>query len=76
MSRFRPVPRKKWEKFLRYLGCEKARQKSSHIFYRKEGLKRPIVFQADKEIAPHIIKSNLETLGIGFSDFLKMPEKI
>lgn len=76
MSRFRPVPRKKWEKFLRHVGCEKTRQKSSHIFYRKEGLKRPIVFQADKEIAPHIIKTNLETLDISFSNFLKMLEEI
>jgi predicted RNA binding protein YcfA (HicA-like mRNA interferase family) len=76
MSRFRPISRKKWEKFLRYVGCGKIRQKSSHIFYRKQGLKRPIVFQADKEIAPHIIKNNLETLGISFSDFLKTLEKI
>jgi predicted RNA binding protein YcfA (HicA-like mRNA interferase family) len=76
MSRFRPVPRQKWEKFLRGVGCEKSRQKSSHIFYRKPGLKRPIVFQADKEVAPHIIKTNLETLGISFADFLKALKQI
>jgi len=33
-------------------------------------------FQADKEISPHIIKTNLETLGISFSDFLKTLEKV
>ncbi len=76
MIYFRPIPRKKWEKFLRHIGCEKTRQKSSHIFYRKPGLKRPIVFQADKEVAPHIIKTNLETLGVSFSDFLETLEKI
>jgi len=75
MSRFRPIPRKKWEKFLRHVGCEKTRQKSSHIFYRKPGLKRPIVFQADREISPHIIKTNLETLNISIKDFLKMIEE-
>lgn len=69
MPRFGPVPRKTWEKFLREQGCVKKRQKASHIIYSRDDLKRPIVFQADKEISPHIIKTNLQTLGISLKEF-------
>ncbi len=69
MPRLRPVPRKTWEKFLKKQGCIRKRQKASHVIWHKPGLKRPIVYQADKEVSPHIIKNNLQTLGIPIKDF-------
>ncbi|MBU0535107.1 MAG: type II toxin-antitoxin system HicA family toxin [Patescibacteria group bacterium] len=69
----RPVPIGKWEKYLQSKGFVRKRQKASHIIYQRtdKPLKRPLVFQADKEISPYIIKSNLRDLGISLSDFYK-----
>ena len=60
----KPVPTKKWKKFLKHIGCEYV-DTGKHEKWNKEGLIRPIIFRASyPEIPPMHIKSNLETLGM------------
>jgi len=61
---------KKFEKFLFQVGCEFQYQKGSHRVYWKQGIKRPIIVPAYKEIPPFIIKNNLRILGVTNEQFL------
>ncbi|HCD37649.1 MAG TPA: hypothetical protein DEQ77_02805, partial [Candidatus Omnitrophica bacterium] len=40
VSRLNPVDYRRFDKFLRYIGCEFVRQKGDHRIYRKANLKR------------------------------------
>ena len=76
MPKIDPLSRNKFEKFLRYIGCEKIRTKGDHIIYRRAGLKRPVVIVVDKEISPFIIRSNLRTLGISVEQFKEILSRL
>lgn len=71
MSGFRPVKTKLFIKFLKLHNCYRVGQKSggSHFYWKKPGLTRRITIrEADKDIPPFHIKTNLETLGLNFED--------
>lgn len=70
MGGLAPLALKKWEKFLRKVGCRKTRQKGSHRVYWRDGLIRPVVFPAKNTIPVAIIRSNLRTLGLSVDEFL------
>ena len=70
MSSLTPVDYKKFDKFLRYVGCEFVRQKGDHRIYHKANLKRPIVIPAVKDIPIFIILNNLRVLGISKEEYL------
>lgn len=72
MSPLGPVKRKKFEKFLIFVGCKFKRQKGDHLIYDRADLKRPVVFPADKEIPVFIVRNNLRTLNIEVEEFLKI----
>ena len=76
MPRITPIKRKKFEKFLEYVGCEFKRQKGDHLIYIRAGLKRPVVITEDKEVPVFIIHSNLRTLKITSGDYLEILKKI
>jgi predicted RNA binding protein YcfA (HicA-like mRNA interferase family) len=71
-----PVHWKKFEKFVLYVGCHFERQKGDHRIYWRSGLKRPVVFPADKEVPVFIIRNNLRTLGISVREYLEIIEKL
>jgi predicted RNA binding protein YcfA (HicA-like mRNA interferase family) len=76
MSQLTPVHWKKFEKFVLYVGCHFERQKGDHRIYWRSGLKRPVVFPADKEVPVFIIRNNLRTLGISVREYLEIIEKL
>jgi predicted RNA binding protein YcfA (HicA-like mRNA interferase family) len=76
MSQLTPVHWKKFEKFVLYVGCHFERQKGDHRIYWRSGLKRPVVFPADKEVPVFIIRNNLRTLGINVKEYLEIMEKL
>jgi predicted RNA binding protein YcfA (HicA-like mRNA interferase family) len=76
MSQLTPVHWKKFEKFVLYVGCHFERQKGDHRIYWRSGLKRPVVFPADKEVPVFIIRNNLRTLGISVREYLEIMEKL
>lgn len=76
MPRLAPISRKKFEKFLIFVGCRFKRQKGDHLIYGRSGLKRPVVFPADKEIPIFIIRNNLRTLKISHDEYLEILKKI
>ena len=76
LSRLTPIDHKKFEKFLRVIGCEFVRQKGDHRVYRKANLKRPIVIPAIRDIPVFIILTNLHTLGISKEEYLSILETL
>ncbi len=76
MPHLTPVSRKKFEKFLNYIGCKLKRQKGDHLIYDREDLKRPVVFAIDKDIPVFIVRNNLRTLGMSPEEFLQILKKI
>jgi predicted RNA binding protein YcfA (HicA-like mRNA interferase family) len=75
----KPVPTKKFIKFLKKMGLEYKRTKGSHdIWDKKDGsLLRPVVFRPQyKDIPPLHIETNLETLGISYKEFEKIMETL
>ena len=76
MPRVTPISRKKYERFLKYIGCILKRQKGDHLIYVRSGLKRPIVFPYDKEIPVFIQRNNLRTLGLSIDEYLKILDQV
>jgi predicted RNA binding protein YcfA (HicA-like mRNA interferase family) len=76
VSRITPISYKKFEKFLFKVGCEFVRQKGDHRIYKKEGLARPIIIPAVKEIPVFIILNNLRILGISREEYLEIIKKV
>jgi len=76
MPRLTPIHYKKFEKFLKYIGCVFDRQKGDHLIYERSDLKRPIVFPKDISISPFVIRSNLRTLGISTKEYLDITKSL
>lgn len=60
--------------FLKFIGCQKIKQKGSHEKWKKDGLKRPLIIpKKDSNIIfPSVLDSNLKTLGISYPEFLRI----
>lgn len=73
MPRITPLKKRKWIKFLLYIGCTFSRFESGdHIVYDRPGLTRPVIFTDDKEISINLIMSNLRTLGTSREEYLEI----
>jgi predicted RNA binding protein YcfA (HicA-like mRNA interferase family) len=57
-------------------GCKFDRTKGDHCIYKKEGLKRPVIFPMINNIPVFIILNNLKTLGISREGYFTLLEKI
>jgi len=76
MSRINPIHYKRFEKFLKYVGCSFKRQKGDHRVWSREDLKRPIVIPAVKEIPVFIITNNLRVLRLGREEYLEILKEV
>lgn len=76
MPRLTPIKRKKFETFLRMIGCVLKRTKGDHLVYTRKDLKRPVIITADSEIPIFIIRNNLRTLGISIEEYLNLIDQI
>lgn len=70
-----PVKKKRFEKFLKYVGCRLKRINGDHLIFDGPGLKRPIVITNDKEVPVFIMRNNLRTLKISPDKFLEILSK-
>jgi predicted RNA binding protein YcfA (HicA-like mRNA interferase family) len=71
-----PVKRKKFEKFLKLIGCRLKWISGDHMIYDKVGLDRPVVITTDRNVPVFIIRNNLRTLKITPEDYLAIIKKI
>lgn len=76
MPQIVPIKRKRFEMFLKFVGCFHKRNKGDHLIWDRKGLKRPVVFTADREIPVFIIRSNLRTLEMSVEQYLEIITKI
>lgn len=73
---YKPIPTKKFKKFLKSKGLKHVRNNGDHEIWdypdKNNTLLRPItIIGCDKEIPAFHITTNLKTLGISYSDFIK-----
>lgn len=76
MPRLTSVKRKKFEKFLEYIGCKFKRQKGDHLIYDRPGLDRPVVITTDREVPMLHIRTNLKTLKMNIEEFIEILRKL
>ena len=71
-----PIHWKKFDKFLRYIGCELKREKGDHRIYGRSALIRPIVVPRDIQLPVFIIRNNLRVLQISVEEYLDILKRI
>ncbi|MBL1211940.1 MAG: addiction module toxin, HicA family [Ignavibacteriae bacterium] len=76
MGEINSIKNRTYRKYLESIGCNFARQKGSHVIYKKKGCRRPIIFQHKGDIPILHIFTNLKTLGITKEEFLEDIKKI
>jgi len=70
MDSIRPIHYKKFEAFLKKVGCRLVRTEGDHRAWDRSDLFRPVIVRALKDIPVFEIKSNLRTLGITNQEYL------
>lgn len=76
MAGLTPIPWKKFEKVLLYLGCHFVREKGDHRIYWRDSLKRPAVIPRDTQLPVFIIRNNLRVLGISVKEYLEILDRV
>lgn len=76
MPRLTPIKRKRFELFLRMIGCKLKRIKGDHLIYTRPGLKRPVVITTDTDVPMFIIRTNLRTLNMSLEEYLAIIEQL
>lgn len=76
MAKLGPVKRRKFELFLRLVGCSLKRTKGDHLIYTRAGLNRPVVITTDPEVPVFIIRTNLRTLGMSIEEYLNCLDQL
>lgn len=64
MPKFAPVDRKTLERIFLAAGFQFLRQEGSHRSCVKQGISRPVVIPAYREVPVFIMRNNLKTAGI------------
>jgi len=75
MPKFAPVDWKTLERIFVAAGFQFARQEGSHRSYFKNGVARPVVIPAYREIPVFIIRNNLKTAGISRDEYFRLLEQ-
>ena len=76
MPALTPVKRARFEKFLKFIGCELKRTAGDHLIYDRPNLKRPVVITADKDVPVFIIRNNLRTLDMSPEELQEILKKV
>ncbi len=76
MPKISPIHWKKFEKFIKFIGCSYKRTKGDHLIYWRSDLKRPIVFPKDTEIPVFVIRNNLRVLGVNVEEYKEILKRI
>jgi predicted RNA binding protein YcfA (HicA-like mRNA interferase family) len=75
MHKFTPIDWKTLERVFLAAGFRFARQEGSHRSYIKDGVTRPVVIPAYKEVPVFIIRNNLKTAGISRDEYFRLLEQ-
>lgn len=76
MPKITPIHYKKLVKVFEKAGFHYVRTKGDHLIYEKEGILRPVVIPAYKQIPEFIILKNLKTAGITRDKYFELLEQI
>ncbi|MEK7517489.1 MAG: type II toxin-antitoxin system HicA family toxin [Patescibacteria group bacterium] len=76
MPKLTPIPRRKFEEFLKFVGCTLKRTKGDHLIYDRPGLDRPVVITADREVPVFIVRNNLRVLKISTDEFFQILKEL
>ena len=76
MPKIVPIPWRKFEKVLLFVGCQLERTHGDHRAYTREGLRRPIIIKTVRDLPVFIIRNNLRELGISHEEYLEIVRKI
>lgn len=71
-----PIDWKKFERFLKFAGCNLVRERGDHRIWSRSELKRPVVIPRSSKIPVFVIRNNLRVLGISVSEYLEIIRKI
>jgi len=72
MSKITPIHYKKLVKVFEKEGFIFARQRGSHLYYIKAGIKRPIVIPIYKQVPVFIILNNLRAAGVSREKYFEL----
>jgi len=67
---------KRFEKFLKFVGCTLVREKGDHRVWARTGLRRPVVIPKSSTIPVFVIRNNLRVLGISVAEYLDIIRNI
>lgn len=76
MPRLTPIHYRKLAKVFEKKGFRYVRTHGDHLIYEKEGIIRPVVIPAYREIPEFIILKNLKTAGISRKEYLALLQTI
>ena len=76
MPKFTPEHWRTVEAVFLAAGFRFARQEGSHRSYVKNGVARPVVIPAYKDVLVFIIRNNLKTAGLSRDDYFVLLEKM
>lgn len=76
MPKLAPIPWRKFEKFLFYVGCQFERERGDHRIYWRDDLKRPVVLPRDSALPVFVIRNNLRVLGISIKEYLEILNRL
>jgi predicted RNA binding protein YcfA (HicA-like mRNA interferase family) len=72
MLSLRPLHYKKFERFLKEIGCKLIRQEGDHRVWSRSDIIRPVIVRVKKDLPVFEIKSNLRTLNISTQEYLNL----
>lgn len=72
MPKFNPVDWRTLECVFQKAGFRFVRQEGSHRSYVKDGVTRPVVIPAYREVPIFIIRNNLKTAGLSRDDYFRL----
>jgi predicted RNA binding protein YcfA (HicA-like mRNA interferase family) len=72
MPKFAPVDWKTLERIFLSAGFQFVRQEGSHRSYFKQGIARPVVIPAYREVTVFIIRNNLKTAGLSRDEYFRL----
>lgn len=76
MAALRPIPYRKFERFLEKVGCHLVRQEGDHRVWDRTDLIRPVIVRTKKDLPIFEIKSNLRTLRISTEEYLSILDQL
>ena len=58
------------------LGWNESRARGDHLALTRPGMPRPVIIKMDKNLGEDIVRSNLQTLGVGRKEFERLISQI